>query len=148
DSLATASRAARVTLAPDGTDSSRGATIWVAAERLPQIAAVFPDARSEPALEVPAEYAARRWTREEALVELVRGRLQALGPVESRTIADSLAIDTASIDAALAALTVEGTAMSGSYIPGTSTAQWCDRSLLARIHRYTISRLREDIEPV
>ena len=33
-------------------------------------------------------------------------------------------------------------------MPGANDAQWCDRRLLARIHRYTVRRLRSEIEPV
>ncbi len=38
--------------------------------------------------------------------------------------------------------------MSGSFTPGASQSEWCDRALLARIHRYTVKRLRQEIEPV
>ena len=38
--------------------------------------------------------------------------------------------------------------MSGAYSPGAAANEWCDRTLLARIHRYTVSRLRQEIEPV
>src|SRR4029450_1122303 len=31
---------------------------------------------------------------------------------------------------------------------GEAALEWCDRSLLARIHRYTLNRLRAEIEPV
>ena len=31
---------------------------------------------------------------------------------------------------------------------GDATLEWCDRALLARIHRYTLNRLRAEIEPV
>jgi ATP-dependent Lhr-like helicase len=52
------------------------------------------------------------------------------------------------IEAALARLAGEGVAMQGSYTPGAASHEWCDRTLLARIHRYTIKRLRQEIEPV
>ena len=54
--------------------------LWVAAERLPEVAAVWPGADLAPAIAPPARRPARDWTAEEALVELVRGRLEALGP--------------------------------------------------------------------
>ena len=39
--------------------------------------------------------------------------------------------------------------MRGYFTPGVrEEIEWCDRRLLARIHRYTISRLRAEIEPV
>ena len=31
---------------------------------------------------------------------------------------------------------------------GDATLEWCERRLLARIHRYTIKTLRAEIEPV
>jgi ATP-dependent Lhr-like helicase len=33
-------------------------------------------------------------------------------------------------------------------MPSEDGTQWCDRALLARIHRYTVNRLRAEIEPV
>ena len=53
-----------------------------------------------------------------------------------------------SIAAALAALEAEGFAMRGRFTPGAGADEWCERRLLARIHRYTIKRLRAEIEPV
>jgi ATP-dependent Lhr-like helicase len=40
--------------------------------------------------------------------------------------------------------------MRGNFDSSVSTniTQWCDRRLLARIHRYTVKRLRAEIEPV
>jgi len=52
------------------------------------------------------------------------------------------------IDTALAALETEGYAMRGQFTPGTKDTEWCERHLLARIHRYTVKRLRREIEPV
>ena len=49
---------------------------------------------------------------------------------------------------ALAALEAEGFALSGRFTPGATTQEWCERRLLARIHRYTVKRLRAEIEPV
>jgi ATP-dependent helicase Lhr and Lhr-like helicase len=122
--------------------------VWVAAERLPQFDAVHPDAKRRPSIAAPQEYAERTWTRDEALVELVRSRLQGLGPVVAVAIADSLALPVADVDAALAKLAGEGVAMQGSFTAGAPATQWCDRTLLARIHRYTVKRLRQEIEPV
>ncbi len=36
----------------------------------------------------------------------------------------------------------------GRFTPGETALEWCDRTLLARIHRYTLNRLRAEIEPV
>ena len=38
--------------------------------------------------------------------------------------------------------------LAGRLRPGVNDEQWCDRRLLARIHRRTVNRLRAEIEPV
>jgi ATP-dependent Lhr-like helicase len=68
--------------------------------------------------------------------------------VAPAAIADSLSISTLRVDAALAALESEGFAMRGRFTPGAVEEEWCERRLLARIHRYTVKRLRAEIEPV
>jgi ATP-dependent Lhr-like helicase len=78
----------------------------------------------------------------------VRGRLQGLGPVTADRLAESLGIELAAIDAALLRLEVEGFAMRGSFTATGAGVEWCERRLLARIHRYTVKRLRAEIEPV
>ncbi len=135
-------RAARVHV------TARGLTLWVAAERLPQLQAVFPDATVTPLLNVPEEFAAQSWTREQALVELVRGRLEVLGPTTARVLADSFGLGTNEVDLALLALESEGFVLRGRFNPPARETEWCERGLLARIHRYTLNRLRQEIEPV
>jgi ATP-dependent Lhr-like helicase len=83
-----------------------------------------------------------------ALIEIVRGRLEGLGPVTAAVIAGSLALAVSRIDIALAALQAEGFAMRGRFTPDAADEEWCERRLLARIHRYTVKRLRAEIEPV
>ena len=122
--------------------------LWVAAERLPQFAAIHPNAVREPHIEAPAEYAATEWTPDKALVEIIRSRLTGLGPVRVADLAASLGVPTSDIDIALAALEGEGYVMRGQFTPGASETEWCERRLLARIHRYTVRRLRREIEPV
>ena len=46
----------------------------------------MPGATAESAPEVPQEFAAVAWEREAAIVEIVRGRLQASGPVSVATV--------------------------------------------------------------
>jgi len=119
--------------------------LWVPAERVPLLRAVFPDGRLHPAIEVPEAYD-KAWARDEALVEIVRGRLEGLGPVTAAAIAASLNLPQSDIDIALAALQAEGFAMRGQF--STNAEEWCERRLLARIHRYTVKRLRAEIEPI
>jgi ATP-dependent Lhr-like helicase len=124
------------------------ASLWICAERLPLFRAVFPDATVAPPVDVPAIHE-KPWTREDALVEIVRGRLEGLGPTTSTAIATSVGLSVSSTDAALATLQAEGFAMRGQFTPGAAAeSEWCERRLLARIHRYTVKRLRAEIEPV
>jgi ATP-dependent Lhr-like helicase len=140
----------RVTRLSIGTGGD--AFAWVPAERLPQFAAVLPGASLDPAIEAPAEYAAVAWTAEDALVEILRARMTALGPVRPTAIATSLGIDRSAVDLALLALERNGFVMQGRYSGEALTPdgeiEWCERHLLARIHRYTVKRLRREIEPV
>ncbi len=126
-----------------------GATLWITAERLPQALALWPQARLTPAIAAPAAYTQQQdWAPETALAELVRGRLEGQGPVTQAALAGALGLDEPEIAAALAALEAEGFAMRGRFTPGTPADEWCERRLLARIHRYTVKRLRAEIEPV
>jgi ATP-dependent helicase Lhr and Lhr-like helicase len=122
--------------------------LWVSAERLPILQRIFEDAVPTPPIAVPEEFARQTWTREAALVEIARSRLGALGPVTLESFADSLAVARAEVESALGSLAAEGVAMSGLFTPGAAQQEWCDRALLARIHRYTVSQLRQEIEPV
>ncbi|HEX5963422.1 MAG TPA: hypothetical protein VFY42_06835 [Gemmatimonadales bacterium] len=129
--LVEAGRGARVTL----TD---GQTLWGAAERLPEIRAATEPRESEAAAP----------SREEAIRELLRGRLGIVGPTTALSLASSLSVDESDAEIALAALESEGVVLRGGFTPETGTLEWCDRRLLARIHRYTLNRLRAEIEPV
>jgi ATP-dependent Lhr-like helicase len=132
-------RAARVVL-PE-------AVGWIAAERLPEIIAVHPGAAVAPALETPPGRASRPWTRELAIAELIRSRLTLVGPITAAALAASLAIAEPDAMAALIALEAEGVVLRGRFT-GASGLEWCDRRLLARIHRYTLDRLRAEIDPI
>jgi ATP-dependent Lhr-like helicase len=121
--------------------------IWITAERLPEFKALWPPATLIPPIEVPAAYA-RVWPGDEALVEILRGRLEGLGPVTQDALAASIGFSPGEIAAALAALQTEGFAMRGRFTQSANAEEWCERRLLARIHSYTVKRLRAEIEPV
>jgi len=142
--LAADGRATRLSVTHDATT----AQLWIAAESLPQLQALYPEAKREPAITAPAEYARVEWTHESALRELLRSRLTALGPTPATTLAAALALDVREVETALIALQGEGYVMQGRFTPGTADDEWCERHLLARIHRYTLGQLRREIEPV
>ena len=133
-------RATRLT-APQG-------TLWVAAERLPQFLALWPDTKLDPMITAPDEYARQDWSREEVLTEVLRGRLEGLGPTSADALAASLGLGPEDIAAGLAALEAEGFALPGRFTGIALAEEWCERRLLARIHRYTVGRLRAEIQPV
>jgi ATP-dependent Lhr-like helicase len=123
---------------------------WIAVERLPLWQALHPEGPVPDSVEVPAPYA-QPWTREDACREIVRGRLQGSGPLTAAALADVLQSPVEDVDLALLALEAEGFALRGQFEIGTphdGATQWCERRLLARIHRYTVKRLRAEIEPV
>ena len=99
------------------------------------------------------------------MVEILRGRLDGVGPTTVNELAASLSLPLSKIEQALARLEGEGFAMQGSFTPQgyagvpacnseeqpaetRAYPEWCSRRLLARIHSYTLNRLRKEIEPV
>ena len=135
-----------------------GRSIAVAAERIPEILAVHASAVIPPGIAPPPSRASRTWTGADALVELLRGRLTITGPVTAHALAESLSIPAPDVESALLTLEADGAVLRGRFLPAASrqppavsreaSMEWCDRSLLARIHRYTLNRLRAEIEPV
>jgi len=121
--------------------------LWVTAERLPLFEALYAQVRCEPPVRTPGPL--QNVSAETALIEVVRGRLEGVSPTTAQSLAASLGLPEPGIDAALAALQAEGFAMRGQFTGQALEAnEWCERRLLARIHRYTVKRLRAEIEPV
>ena len=123
-------------------------SLWIAAERLPQLQAVYRSLNLSPQIQAPATMDVREWSFEEALTELVRGRLEGLGPVTVPALAASFVLPVAAIEGALLRLEAEGFVIRGRFTPGQEETEWSARRLLARIHSYTLNRLRQEIEPV
>jgi ATP-dependent helicase Lhr and Lhr-like helicase len=121
---------------------------WIAAERLPMIQAIYPNAIVERDLTVPEAVRGKNWERADAIRELVRGRMEVSGPVTADELTDILELSRSEIDAALLGLEAEGFILRGKFHPNGTQQEWCDRRLLARIHRLTIDRLRAEIQPV
>lgn len=143
--LAALSAQRRVTRLVAHASEPAGHTLWVPAERIPLLRGVFPNAQLHPTIEAPEAYN-KPWDKDAAVIEIVRGRLEGLGPVTAAAIASSLNLPQSDIDIALAALQAEGFAMRGQF--SMNAEEWCERRLLARIHRYTVKRLRAEIEPI
>ncbi|MEE9385531.1 MAG: DEAD/DEAH box helicase [Nannocystaceae bacterium] len=145
-----------------------GTKVVTCVERGDAMRRIHPKATCEPDLAPPPAFALGQDADPTAvLVDLVRCRIEGLGPTTSVSLAESVDLPSADIEAALLALEASGIVMRGHYSPeapdtgsprthanmaldaGSSRiVEWCERGLLARIHRYTIDRLRAEIEPV
>jgi ATP-dependent Lhr-like helicase len=122
--------------------------VWVSAERSLQMAELYSDHEFQPAFDFPDEVKIRFPGKEHALVEILRSRLEALGPVRERDLVEEMGLSDGVVAQALIALEVEGFAIQGHFSPGCELVEWCERRLLARIHRHTLDRLRKEIQPV
>lgn len=124
--------------------------LWCATECWPMLAAVLPEARPVPVVTPPAS-ALQPENEEAAAREWVRGQLDIRGPVTGPELAAKLGVSEGTVAIALAALEGEGSALRGHFRgqPGEgSEEEWCERRLLARIHRRTLDGLRRQIQPV
>ncbi|MFY9531959.1 MAG: DEAD/DEAH box helicase [Candidatus Acidiferrales bacterium] len=119
---------------------------WVAAERTRSFNQIFPWARFETPV---AEIERSAPSREDALLGLVAGWMQHIGPTRACDVAHLLGLPAAEIDRSLLRLEGAGAVLRGQFTGGsTAETEWCERRLLARIHRLTLGRLRKEIEPV
>jgi ATP-dependent Lhr-like helicase len=138
--LAAGGRATRLQVAHDR-------VLWLSIERLNLSQAIYPGAHCEPQLQRLPGFD-ETLTEDEALTELIRARLTAFGPLPVALIARPLALPASAVALALTRLEAEGYVLRGRFSPGVGEEEWCERHLLARIHRYTVKRLRREIEPV
>ena len=145
--LAAAGRAARLTRTGGERDGQR---LWFAAEHLPAIRLLYPDARLEPAPDLPPGAGLPCADREEARRLLLRGHSEVRGPVRPSALAALLALTAADARRGLEQLEAGGFVLRGRFTPGPGDGEdeFCDRRLLARVHRLTLDRLRREIDPV
>src|SRR5262249_10639514 len=113
----------------------RDRDLWVAAERIENVRPAYADSPEA-----------------EAVTTIVRGWMESTGPTTAAALAEKLGLPAANVDAAMVKLESEGQVLRGRFTPqtrsDTSITEWCNRRLLARIHRLTLGRLRKEIEPV
>ncbi|WP_458717616.1 DEAD/DEAH box helicase [Pseudomonas gregormendelii] len=134
-------------LAEGGRASRIGDSLWFALERLTCVQAIYPQASVQPPM-VALPGFDEAWERDDAVLEVVRARLGAFGPLPLPAIAGPLRLPATDVTGALARLEQEGYVLRGHFSSGACEEEWCERHLLARIHRYTVKRLRREIEPV
>jgi ATP-dependent Lhr-like helicase len=149
-----------------GIASADGRRYWVAAERARSFQVLFPEARFEQSL---ADVEKGEASRDEALLTLVMGWMSAIGPTTASQLGHLLRLPALEIEKGLLRMEASGTVLRGQFTgaarawaPSTGTQggsaphndahhpeiEWCERRLLARIHRLTVGMLRKQIEPV
>ncbi|WP_437205251.1 DEAD/DEAH box helicase [Planctomicrobium sp. SH664] len=164
-SLCEAGRAVRITrlrtaLAPDDAAESSTASpcgfeaAWIATECWTAIRCLYPEIQLTEEIQLPP-HLQREWNEVESLVTLLRGWLETSGPITALDLSAILGIPVNRIFASLEAIEGEGLVLRGRFTPGKEAVdsdspgiEWCHRRLLARIHRRTISGLRQEIEAV
>ncbi|MGH9340753.1 MAG: DEAD/DEAH box helicase [Acidobacteriota bacterium] len=148
EQLAQKRRAFRFEVEPLQGQSS---VFWAATERLTLIRQAWPEA--DCAVSTGVDLEQFLWERDReldadgAVRELLRYRMECTGPATSSELSERFRLPQPQIERALHALEAEGQVLRGSFRPG-SGLEWCNRRLLARIHRLTLGRLRREIEPV
>ena len=121
---------------------------YVAAERLHWLNAIYPTARMDPKLLLSPHLAAVSIDAENALRKIVQGWLDVSGPVTVNGLAQRLGLAPAVVEAAMLQLETAGVVLRGEFTGQREEIEWCERGLLARIHRLTLGRMRKEIEPV
>jgi ATP-dependent helicase Lhr and Lhr-like helicase len=141
------SRATRVSWLAEPGGEQRQA--YVAAERLALARLALPPLSAEPDVRLPDLWMEAAASEEEATRKIVQGWIEILGPTTVSQLSRRLGIRAAKIEAALLALESNGIVLRGDFTASAGEEiEWCDRVLLARIHRLTLGRMRREIEPV
>jgi len=124
---------------------------WVAAERVHAFMQIFPSATFEVAL---PPVVSPEVSREDALLTCVTGWIAHSGPVTANQLSNVLAMPVSEIEKSLLRLESRGVVLRGKFTGAASgdivsgSTEWCERRLLARIHRLTLGRLRKEIQSV
>ena len=123
------------------------AKYWVAAERAAAFGQIFPSARFESSL--AAIPLSGEKSRDDLLLEMTTGWMLHSGPVTVRELSGVIGIAASELDRAMLRLESGGAALRGQFTGALSEdTEWCDRRLLARIHRLTLGALRKQVESV
>jgi ATP-dependent Lhr-like helicase len=123
-----------------------GRRYWVAAERVKAFEQLFPSARFDVAL---PDLESTATTREDAVHAWATGWMSHLGPVTARELANELGLAAGDTEKEFLRLEASGAILRGRFRePAAGETEWCDRRLLARIHRLTLGTLRKQIASV
>jgi ATP-dependent helicase Lhr and Lhr-like helicase len=138
---------------------------WVASERAKAFKAIFTDAQFE---QEPPDVGGDAPSRDDAMLQMLAGWMMHAGPVTSAGLAEVLGVTEGDVDRTMLRMESTGAVLRGKFTeaafeasallrsagqvgapaPTQDIVEWCDRRLLARIHRLTVATLRKQIEPV
>ncbi|HEX7228736.1 MAG TPA: DEAD/DEAH box helicase, partial [Candidatus Binatia bacterium] len=142
-------RATEATWLPPGSQTPMRA--YVAAETSELVRTCLPDVKFAPPVELPLGFEAQAVSEEEANRRILQGWMEAIGPTTVTGLSNRLGIESRKVESALLSLEGMGMVLRGRFTPSNGSdgeIEWCDRVLLARIHRLTLGRMRREIEPV
>jgi ATP-dependent Lhr-like helicase len=123
-----------------------GKTYWIASEKSKHFLVLFPGASFETA---PPTVETEPGSRENVLSSCVGGWLSHIGPVTKSALSELLGLSSADIEQSLFRLEASGSVLRGQFTQASrEEIEWCDRRLLARIHRLTVGTLRKQVQPV
>jgi len=124
-----------------------GKQYWVASERLDWFHAFHRSSNPSPTV-----------TPDDAILAAVQGWIAHLGPTSASEIGELLGLAASETEKALLRIEASGAILRGQFRPAESRRtpsvghepelEWCERRLLARIHRLTVATLRKQVAPV
>ena len=136
-----------------------GITFWISAEKIAYFSALHPGA----GVTIPAGFTPAAISQDDALLAMLTGWTMHCAPVTAASLGANLGLPESEIAKALLRMEAAGSILRGQFegfgaLPANSSAsaspaldaatEWCDRRLLARIHRLTLGKLRKQIEPI
>lgn len=129
-----------------GLAKTQNKSFWFAIEKAKTFASVYADAAYQHKL---TDIEEQKPNRDDAIVNLVRGWMLHLGPTTAEELTEILAINLREIEQALLKIETTGLILRGRFVNNDSAqVEWCERRLLARIHRHTLGKLRKEIAPI
>jgi ATP-dependent helicase Lhr and Lhr-like helicase len=121
-------------------------TYWLATERAAAFSQIWPDAQLETPLRTVESPAI---SKEDAILALVVGWITHAGPVTPSQLSTLLTLPVSEIESALGRLESSGVVLRGQFTDSSrEETEWCERRLLARIHRLTLGTIRKQVQSV
>jgi len=173
DMLVTHGRVLVFRVSVEGVSKTTAVEGWTTREHVPRVQALFAQAEVVAGRQSVSSLSLEEdgVTAESAARDVVQGWMPHIGPVTAGELAGRLGLPGAVVHQALLHLEGQGQVLRGHFRPVSSPTpcqgearseggeprgdasvmpeeEWCDRSLLARIHRRTVTALRREIEPV